>query len=358
MTLSEKISYLRKRDGVSQEELAELLSVSRQSIYKWESGECLPGWEKIKNIAKIFNVSFDFLMDDSVEKTASNAEPGRAQSVQRHVFFTGTKLTRDQINIDNGYTSTRKATMRHSHLKANIDRAVNELRLLNITDIFQVQPGSATFFFYDSANHTCGFFYAGMVQFVCPIENILGFTYGGGNHKIINSTVTVGSFGFGSNGLNSIGVGRLPTVTALPDTNAWAAFSYKNGDSVEQFEIDFSVDNLFFSNQVCKSSKDFAFFVSVEMDRLLKNLEKLQLKISSLFNIGQDIKNGNVKANKLDYDAIIKANGLLKARYDAYLSAIEDEANRDNRKRLITRVAVFLSLGVLAIIVIDFLKNM
>ena len=68
MKMSEKILLLRKKAGWSQEDLALELGVSRQSVYKWESEASLPEIDKIKAIAKLFNVSFDYLMDDEIEE--------------------------------------------------------------------------------------------------------------------------------------------------------------------------------------------------------------------------------------------------------------------------------------------------
>ena len=143
MTLSEKISHLRRREGLSQEDLAEKLSVSRQSIYKWENGESLPSFDRIKFIAKLFNVSFDFLMDDSISNEFLNTN--ETKNVERTVFSTGIGLNFDQINIDNGYHETRKAKLGYDNYYGdNICHARNELQKLNITDVFPV-PG-ATFF--------------------------------------------------------------------------------------------------------------------------------------------------------------------------------------------------------------------
>lgn len=64
MKFNEKIYALRRKKGWSQEELANELEVSRQSVYKWESGENVPDVEKIKKLAKIFNVSLDTLLLD------------------------------------------------------------------------------------------------------------------------------------------------------------------------------------------------------------------------------------------------------------------------------------------------------
>ena len=55
--LAEKIKELRKKEGLTQEELASRLNVSRQAITKWETGEGLPDIDNLKNIALFFHVS-------------------------------------------------------------------------------------------------------------------------------------------------------------------------------------------------------------------------------------------------------------------------------------------------------------
>ena len=349
MTLSEKITYLRKREGMSQEDLAEKLSISRQSIYKWENGESLPSFDKIKFIAKLFNVSFDFLMDDSISNISSSTN--ETKNVERSVFSTGIRLTFDQINIDNGYHETRKAKLEYSDYYAdNIRHAKNELKKLNITDVFQVH--GATFFFYDSINYTCGFFYAGMIQFVCPIENILGFTYRGGDHKVMNSFATVGGVGLGAGGINSVGIGQMPTLNSIPDTTAWCSLSYKCGDSIKQIDLEFSVNNKYMALECCKSVEDLDFFLMTHMNILLKDLEKLKLKILSLVNVGIDIKKGNIKAEEVDHNIFTTANEVLEKKYSEYLKKIEESAIQDNKVRSITMLLVGGIIAIFAFIFI------
>lgn len=67
MKLSEKLHSLRKKSGLSQEELAEKLDVSRQAISKWESGVSVPESEKLIVISSYFNVSVDYLLKDGIE---------------------------------------------------------------------------------------------------------------------------------------------------------------------------------------------------------------------------------------------------------------------------------------------------
>ncbi|MDO4747804.1 MAG: helix-turn-helix transcriptional regulator [Eubacteriales bacterium] len=67
MTLGEKIKEARKQCMLSQEELAEKMSVSRSAIAKWETDKGLPDIDNLKMIAKTLNVSLDYLLDDSDE---------------------------------------------------------------------------------------------------------------------------------------------------------------------------------------------------------------------------------------------------------------------------------------------------
>ena len=62
MELSEKLQELRKEKGLTQEELAEALFVSRTAISKWESGRGVPNIESLKAISKFFSVSIDELL--------------------------------------------------------------------------------------------------------------------------------------------------------------------------------------------------------------------------------------------------------------------------------------------------------
>ncbi|HIV96277.1 MAG TPA: helix-turn-helix domain-containing protein [Candidatus Agathobaculum stercoravium] len=64
MTLGEKITHLRKKRGLSQEELAITLGVSRQAVSKWETGEAKPDTDKVVALAEYFEVTTDWLLRD------------------------------------------------------------------------------------------------------------------------------------------------------------------------------------------------------------------------------------------------------------------------------------------------------
>lgn len=64
MSIGEKLKEGRKKAGLSQEQLAEKLCVSRQAITKWESNRGMPDIGNVQNISKLFGVSIDYLLDD------------------------------------------------------------------------------------------------------------------------------------------------------------------------------------------------------------------------------------------------------------------------------------------------------
>lgn len=70
MILADKIMNLRKQQGMSQEELAHQLGISRQSVSKWESGASIPDLDKILKLSDLFGVSTDYLLKDELEEIA------------------------------------------------------------------------------------------------------------------------------------------------------------------------------------------------------------------------------------------------------------------------------------------------
>ena len=67
MKLSDKIIGLRKSNGMSQEDLAEKLNVSRQAISRWESGTAMPDASNILQLSKLFGVTTDYLLNDDYQ---------------------------------------------------------------------------------------------------------------------------------------------------------------------------------------------------------------------------------------------------------------------------------------------------
>lgn len=81
MTLGEKLSKLRKENNYTQEQLSDVLGVSRQAISKWESNITYPGTDKLIRMSELFNCSLDYLLKDTEEIHSKN------QSYEQNSFF-------------------------------------------------------------------------------------------------------------------------------------------------------------------------------------------------------------------------------------------------------------------------------
>ena len=89
MTFPEKLQLIRKHHDLSQEELAEKLGVTRQTVSRWEAGQSMPDIEKILIISKAFSVSTDYLLNDEIDNSTSTLTD---YQTLRLVFWIATAL--------------------------------------------------------------------------------------------------------------------------------------------------------------------------------------------------------------------------------------------------------------------------
>ena len=80
MILADKITALRKMAGWSQEELAEQLSVTRQSVSKWEGAQSVPDMDKVVQMSRLFGVTTDFLLKDELSEEEDYTRENKAKS--------------------------------------------------------------------------------------------------------------------------------------------------------------------------------------------------------------------------------------------------------------------------------------
>ena len=74
MILGEKIAQLRRKNGWSQEELADKMEISRQAVSKWESGQTMPDLERILRLSSLFGVTIDYLLKDGAAPESQQSE--------------------------------------------------------------------------------------------------------------------------------------------------------------------------------------------------------------------------------------------------------------------------------------------
>ena len=87
MILAEKITLLRKKNGWSQEELAEKIGVSRQAISKWESAQSTPDLKRVLELAGLFDVSTDVLLKDDAELAETPVFAGDDRQIAEHSAY-------------------------------------------------------------------------------------------------------------------------------------------------------------------------------------------------------------------------------------------------------------------------------
>ncbi|MBQ7767499.1 MAG: helix-turn-helix transcriptional regulator [Oscillospiraceae bacterium] len=83
MILADKIIKLRKRNGWSQEELADKMNISRQAVSKWESAQTIPDLEKILQLSLFFGVTTDYLLKDEIEVEESTNDTSSDTAIKR-----------------------------------------------------------------------------------------------------------------------------------------------------------------------------------------------------------------------------------------------------------------------------------
>lgn len=92
--LNIKIAELRKQKNISQEELADVLNTSRQAISKWERGESYPDIDRLKDLARIFDVSIDYLLGYDMESVSVNSFLDKIKDLKENKQY---EVTLDEI---------------------------------------------------------------------------------------------------------------------------------------------------------------------------------------------------------------------------------------------------------------------
>lgn len=72
MTTGEKLALLRKKKGITQESLSEILKVSRQSVSRWEMDIAFPETDKLIRLSKLYGCSIDYLLNEELQESERN----------------------------------------------------------------------------------------------------------------------------------------------------------------------------------------------------------------------------------------------------------------------------------------------
>lgn len=104
MKFNERLTKLRKEKGLSQEELAEKINVSRQTVSKWELGTTTPEMDKLSQLAGMFGISVDALISEENDNTEATANKTSSNSAQ-------------YVGVDEKYIPKGEEVSREKHVK-------------------------------------------------------------------------------------------------------------------------------------------------------------------------------------------------------------------------------------------------
>lgn len=100
LKLNETISFYRKKNGLTQEQLAQTLGVTNQSVSKWESGQCCPDMSLIPQLADIFGISIDELFGKKASKNGAHVVPFADDDVYRVIVTNGNRIYSVHENLN------------------------------------------------------------------------------------------------------------------------------------------------------------------------------------------------------------------------------------------------------------------
>ena len=144
--LGEKLLKLRKKYGYSQQELADALSVTRQTISNWECGQSAPTLDKAIELAKIYHINLNDLMEDQIEVVVKEKKrvPGRllkqleGKQVKLSCFDVERRL---EAGFDFGYSAVVKVLevsdewMRIEYMRTKENHLLKKEKVIKLIDI-------------------------------------------------------------------------------------------------------------------------------------------------------------------------------------------------------------------------------
>lgn len=200
MKLAEKLQLIRKKNGLSQEELAEKLGISRQAISKWESGQSTPDLNKLIILSELYNVTIDSLVKESDDfdtlkrKEINNGEKQEAEKV-------GNKETQVIINFNRGSLEYEYKSKRRLFglplVHINLGRGLKKAK--GIVAIGSISYGIISLGFISFGVLSLGFISMGLISLAVLAIGIL----------LSVGAISIGTFSIGAISIGVFSIGSL-----------------------------------------------------------------------------------------------------------------------------------------------------
>ena len=188
VNLADKLQLLRKKNLLSQEELAEKLGISRQAVSKWESGQSLPDLNKLKAISKLYNVTIDSLVNDDNEigeRNENKAAYEKSNTSYEQDLNGKIVLNINKISVDYEYKS-KKTLFGLPLVHINLGRGFKKAK--GIIAIGNISYGVIS----------VGFLSFGLLSFGCFGIGFAGFGAIALGLLLATGAISVGTFSFGA----------------------------------------------------------------------------------------------------------------------------------------------------------------
>ena len=356
MELSNKIVELRKRNGISQLELAVKLGVSSELINKWETGISSPDLESVKKLAKVFSISFDVLLDDdngigetphSMNDSKNTTKELKTSSLFRKVFNSGIVLDSvDQADYENGYTKGIKKI----EGKPFVEASSKHKRLIDkkgYSKTIMVQHDLLVEFFIDDKNKCFGFFFDGAPQFVCPFENFAAFSVTDNGLSTSFTKKPVIGVGFGNNSSLTVGSTVAGQIRHPMSYDCFISYFDDNG-LLQNYKITFRCyRNYIIYNNTIRSREEALFWNDLLSESTNKKLGEVSAYLNGIKEAGTQIKNGLIKVEPLDLTSLSEeVNAGQEQKKTVYRSydSIKEESQKRKKKTLMVTLIVAASV--------------
>ncbi len=362
MKFSEKLIFLRKQKGISQEELADILDVSRQSVYKWESGANMPDIAKIEKLTVLFDVSFNYLLDDKIEiphREEPSSTVGASKTEFREVFVSSTELDSDLAAYEHGYGPETECDHkvddgeeRFDALRAEVDALMKERGYENV--IFP-QFDMCLCYFENPKEKTFGFYFDGAEQFVCPFENFVDVHLSDDGYGL-NYDKRAPVFGVGVGAYNSYTVGSVPQASLEGPSFFDIVVVYFDVDgNTCEYKLHLSSNRVYMcyhhSGFLAKRGEaESMMYVLGEGTK--DGLNKIAMKLKAVAVKGNMIRAREIKVEPIDIDKYAKAADEAYELSCEEKGRIEDEYNESSEKSLLLKWIAFALLGVVGVILV------
>lgn len=378
MKIGEKLPILRKRCGLSQEDLANELDVSRQSVYKWETNESQPDIAKIQKMAKILGVSFDYLLDENIDVTKVDDVPKDIISTDtkyRAVFNSGKELSFSKADEDHGIFEKdeyEEVEQNGIFAKSPTKITVLDLDKETINAVFETNqkkmaeyldskgyewlmphPFACVAFFIDDKNKTFGFWYDGAEQFVCPIENLIDIKISN-DMEIQNSSKP--KLGLLLGGIFGVGVENEDTVSIKKPTCFDVDITYiTEEEKTNEFNITFNTyDSFWIVGGEMKSISDHQETCALVGEGLVKQFDRIDAKLKALKLSIDKIKTGKLSVANPEVQVLAENAKQAEIQYNNDVKKIKAQFVADKKakkkkkliRNLIIAAGVILFFGI------------